>query len=210
MKVIAPLAGLLLAMSSAAAFAQTAAPATPAPATAAPSAPTMAAPATPAPAADAAGKPREFPILRPIEMMLTLQAGALTFDGKILTLTDVSPTSAFTIDRPERIGGTMTLEQYVKLWNATVAMLKNDPPNVSLTTLGPVPTQAIVELGTVTLEGNKLSANAVVLDGVLPPSGQLVSVTTAPTIFRPLAEVREFLKCWWSPYWMQRVCRAAW
>ncbi|GGF75585.1 hypothetical protein GCM10007301_39400 [Azorhizobium oxalatiphilum] len=204
MKVIAPLAGLLLAMSSAAAFAQTAAPAP------APSAPAVAAPATPAPAADAAAKPREFPILRPIEMMLTLQAGALTFDGKILTLTDVAPTSAFSIDRPERIGGTMTLEQYGKLWNATVSQLKNDPPNVSLTTLGPVPTQAIVEVGTVNVEGNKLTANAVVLDGVLPPSGQLVSVTTAPTIFRPLAEVREFLKCWWSPYWMQRVCRAAW
>lgn len=204
MKVIAPLAGLILAASSLAAFAQTAAPA-PSPAT---PAATLQAPTMQAPAA-AEAKP-EIHIARPVEMMLTQQAQALAFDGKVLTLTGVSPTAAFAIDRPERIGGTMTTEQFVKMWNATVAMMKNDPPNVSVSTLGPVPNQAIVELGAATLSGTTLSFNAVVLDGVLPPNGQLVGLTTAPTVFRPMREVHGFLKCWWSPYWTQRVCRADW
>ncbi len=199
MKVIAPLAGLILAASSFGALAQTAAPA---------QAPAASTPAASAPApADA--KP-EIHIARPVEMMLTQQAQALSFDGKVLTLTGVSPTAAFTIDRPERIGGTMNTEQFVKMWNATVAMMKNDPPNVSVTTLGPVPTQAIVELGAATLSGTTLSFNAVVLDGMVPPNGQLVGLTTAPTVFRPMREVKGFLKCWWSPYWTQRVCRADW
>ncbi|WP_341991317.1 hypothetical protein [Azorhizobium sp. AG788] len=196
MKVIAPLAGLILAASGFAALAQTA---TPAPSTA----PTMQAPAA------AEAKP-EIHIARPVEMMLTQQAASLSFDGKVLTLTGVSPTAAFAIDRPERINGTMNTEQFVKMWNATVSLMKNDPPNVSVTTLGPVPTQAIVELGAATLSGTTLSFNAVVLDGLLPPNGQLVGLTTAPTVFRPMREVKGFLKCWWSPYWTQRVCRADW
>lgn len=202
MKVIAPLAGLILAASSFAALAQTAAPA-PAPAVATPAAPAAAAPAP------AEVKP-EIHIARPVEMMLTQQAAAMTFDGKVLTLTGVSPTAAFAIDRPERIGGTMTTEQFAKMWNATVAMMKNDPPNVAVTTLGPVPTQAVVELGAATVSGTTVSFNAVVLDGMLPPNGQLVGMTTAPTVFRPMREVHGFLKCWWSPYWIQRVCRADW
>ncbi|WP_029003482.1 hypothetical protein [Azorhizobium doebereinerae] len=201
MKVIAPLAGLILAVSGFAALAQTAPAAGTAPATP---------PAAQAQAADPAPGQPEIEIARPIEMMLTQQSAALSFDGKVLTLTGVSPTTAFTIDRPERIGGTMTTEQFVKMWNATVATMKNDPPNVSLTTLGPVPTQAIVELGAASLSGTTLTFNTVVLDGVLPPTGELVSLTSAPTIFRPMREVRGFLKCWWSPYWSQRVCRANW
>ncbi len=200
MKVIAPLAGLILAASTCAVLAQTPAPATPA---------APAAPAAQAPAAAPAPAP-EIHIARPVEMMVTQQAAALTFDGKTLTLTGVAPVGAFTIDRPERIGGTMTTEQFGKLWNATVALLKNDPPNVAITTLGPVPTQAIVELGAVTQSGSTLSFNAVVLDGELPPKGELVGLTTAPTVFRPMKEVHGFLRCWWSPYWIQRVCRAAW
>lgn len=202
MKLSASLAGLLLAVSSAAALAQSA--------PAGQTTPPASAPAAAAPAAPAQETAPEIRVARPIEMMLTQQAASLSFDGKVLTLQGVAPTAAFAIDRPERIGGTMTTEQFVKMWNATVAMMKNDPPNVALTTLGPVPTQAIVELGAASLSGSTLSFNTVVLDGTVPPSGQLVSLTTQPTVFRPMKEVHGFLKCWWSPYWAQRVCRADW
>lgn len=212
MRFIAPMAALVLAASAFAASAQTA----PAQAPAA-QAPAAQAPAAQAPAAQdagttAAGTPKrpEVTIARPIEMVIIQQAAGMTFDGKVLTLTGVPPVTAFAVDRPERIGGTMTTEQFVKLWNATVQVLKNDPPNAALTVLGPTPSQVIVELGTVTQEGTTLKFHAGLLDGDLPASGGPVNIVTAPTVYRPMERNATFLKCWWSPYWVQRVCRAAW
>lgn len=207
MRFIAPMAALVLAASAFAASAQTA-PA---------QAPAAQAPAAQAPAAQdagttAAGTPKrpEVTIARPIEMVIIQQAAGMTFDGKVLTLTGVPPVTAFAVDRPERIGGTMTTEQFVKLWNATVQGLKNDPPNAALTVLAPTPAQVIVELGTVTQEGTTLKFHAGLLDGDLPASGGPVNIVTAPTVYRPMERNATFLKCWWSPYWVQRVCRAAW
>lgn len=200
MKLIAPLAGLLLAASGLPALAQTA-PATP-PATAAAPAPGMTQAGTPA-------RP-EIQIARPIEMILTQQAATMAFDGKTLTLTGVPPITTFRVDRPERIGGSMTTEQFVKLWNATVQVFKNDPPNAAVTILGPTPTQVIVELGSVTQNGTSLTFNATLLDGDIPSSGGPVNIVTAPLVYSPLNGTGTFLKCWWSPYWVERVCRAGW
>lgn len=191
MRFIAPMAGLVLALSAVAASAQTPAP---------------------APQTTAAGTPKraEVHIARPIEMTISQQAAGMTYDGKTLTLTGISPVTSFSVDRPERIAGSMTTEQFVKLWNATVDMLRNDPPNAALTVLGATPTQVIVKLGSVTREGNALTFHVKLMDGDLPASGGPVNLVTAPTIYRPLEDATTFLKCWWSPYWMQRVCRAAW
>ncbi|MEW6122978.1 MAG: hypothetical protein AB1698_10230 [Pseudomonadota bacterium] len=200
-RLIAPLAGLLLAASGLSALAQTP-PAAPA------------APAAPAPnqGMTQAGTPArpEVQIARPIEMLLTQQAASMTFDGKTLTLTGVPPVTSFRVERPERIGGTMTTEQFVKLWNATVAIFKNDPPNAALTVLGPTPTQVIIELGSVTQNGTTLTYNATLLDGDIPSAGGPVNLVTAPVVYRPLEATGTFLKCWWSPYWVERVCRAGW
>lgn len=209
MRLIAPLAGLLLAASCLPAFAQSA----PAPAAPAPAAPAAAAPAAPVkPGMTQAGTPArpEVQISRPIEMILTQQAANMTFDGKTLTLSGVPPITNFRVDRPERIGGSMTTEQFVKLWNATVQVFKNDPPNAALTILGPTPTQVIVEVGSVTQNGNTLTFNASLLDGDIPSSGGPVNLVTAPIIYSPLNHTGTFLKCWWSPYWVERVCRAGW
>lgn len=212
MRFIAPMAALVLAASACGALAQTA-PAQPS-ATPAPAAPAQgnAAPAGQDAGLSAAGTPKrpEVTIARPIEMVIIQQAAGMTFDGKVLTLTGVPPVTAFAVDRPERIGGTMTTEQFVKLWNATVQVLKNDPPNAALTVLGPTPAQVVVELGTVTQEGTTLKFHAGLLDGDLPASGGPVNIVTAPTVYRPMERDGVFLKCWWSPYWVQRVCRAAW
>lgn len=217
MRFIAPMAALVLAASAFAASAQTAPAQAPAAQAPAAQAPAGQAPAAQAPAAQdagttAAGTPKrpEVTIARPIEMVIIQQAAGMTFDGKVLTLTGVPPVTAFAVDRPERIGGTMTTEQFVKLWNATVQGLKNDPPNAALTVLAPTPAQVIVELGTVTQEGTTLKFHAGLLDGDLPASGGPVNIVTAPTVYRPLERNATFLKCWWSPYWVQRVCRAAW
>lgn len=196
-RLIAPLAGVLLAASGLSAFAQ--APAAPAAPAAQPGMTQAGTPARP-----------EVQISRPIEMLLTQQAASMTFDGKTLTLTGVPPVTTFRVERPERIGGTMTTEQFVKLWNATVAVFKNDPPNAALTVLGPTPTQVIIELGSVTQSGTTLTYNATLLDGDIPSSGGPVNLVTAPVVYRPLEATGTFLKCWWSPYWVERVCRAGW
>lgn len=202
MRLIAPLAGLLLAAAGLPALAQTQTPPATPPAAAAPAKPGMTQAGTPARA--------EVQISRPIEMILTQQAATMAFDGKTLTLTGVPPVTTFRVDRPERIGGSMTSEQFVKLWNATVQVFKNDPPNAALTILGPTPTQVIVELGSVTQNGTTLTFNATLLDGDIPSSGGPVNLVTAPLVYSPLNGTGTFLKCWWSPYWVERVCRAGW
>ncbi|MFG1425464.1 hypothetical protein [Roseixanthobacter glucoisosaccharinicivorans] len=214
MKVIAPLAGLILAVSGFAALAQAPAPAPSAPAASAPAAPAAPAPLAgdKGPGTTTAGTPRrpEVQISRPIEMMLTQQAVSMSYDGKSLVLTGVAPLTTFAVDRPERIGGTMTTEQFAKLWNVTADIFKNDPPNAALTILGDTPTQVVVELSHVTQSGSTLTFEVGLLDGDLPAKGGPVTLVMAPTVYRPLNHAGPFLRCWWSPYWVQRVCRAAW
>ncbi|MFG1421190.1 hypothetical protein [Roseixanthobacter liquoris] len=209
MKVIAPLAGLILAVSGFAALAQTPAPAPAAPAA---TAPAPAAAGDKGPGTTQAGTPRrpEVQISRPIEMVLTQQAVGMTYDGKSLVLTGVAPLTTFAVDRPERIGGTMSTEQFAKLWNVTADIFKNDPPNAALTIYGATPTQVVVELSHVTQSGSTLTFEVGLLDGDLPATGGPVTLVMAPTVYRPLDHAGPFLKCWWSPYWVQRVCRAAW
>ncbi|OYW35371.1 MAG: hypothetical protein B7Z45_06695, partial [Azorhizobium sp. 12-66-6] len=150
------MAGLILAVSGFAALAQTPAPAPAAPAASAPAAPAAPLAGDKGPGNTTAGTPRrpEVQISRPIEMMLTQQAVSMAYDGKTLVLTGVAPLTTFEVDRPERIGGTMTTEQFAKLWNVTADIFKNDPPNAALTILGATPTQVVVELGHVTQSGS--------------------------------------------------------
>lgn len=57
-------------------------------------------------------------------------------NGKILTLTVPDKKIIYFSDRPERIAGNMSLEQFVQQWNKGKDSFKKDPPNAILVHAG--------------------------------------------------------------------------
>ena len=73
----------------------------------------------------------------------------VTSDQSSLTLKDVSPSTLYFSDRPERVVGHMTTEQFVEQWTEGPNSFFEDPPNAVLSYVGTgedTPSDAVVVL----------------------------------------------------------------
>jgi hypothetical protein len=105
-------------------------------------------------------------------------AQSAQFDGKTLTLKNVSLSVVMFTDRPKRTAEAIPIATFIKDWgtkgkNSFVA----DPPNAGLTSIvdGKLQT-ATVELKQPHLDGTTLTFQARVLEGTPPASGGTTSV----------------------------------
>ena len=64
-----------------------------------------------------------------LEEMFVQIARNVTSDQTTLTLQDVSPSTLYLSDRPERVVGHMTTEQFVEQWTEGPNSFFEDPPN---------------------------------------------------------------------------------
>ena len=100
-------------------------------------------------------------------------AQKVTFDGKTLTLSGVSPSVVMFTDRPKRAAETIPTATFLKSWDVGgKGSFKSDPPNAGLTSIvdGKLQT-ATVELTKPYLNGATLTYAVRVLEGNLPVSG---------------------------------------
>ena len=67
-----------------------------------------------------------------LEEMFVQIARNVTSDQTTLTLQDVSPSTLYFSDRPERVVGHMTTEQFVEQWTEGPNSFFEDPPNAVL------------------------------------------------------------------------------
>ena len=128
--------------------------------------------------------------LEEMSAMFVQSAHEMTFDGERLTLHGLAPATLFFSDRPERVVGHLTPQQFVELWAEGENSFADDPPNAVLSFLDEADTieDAIFVLQEPQLEGDIITYKIAVLEGSLPPKGELVSVFIDP-FGRPLSPV---------------------
>jgi hypothetical protein len=107
----------------------------------------------------------------------TADSMAFDADQSRLTLNDVSPTTLFFSDRPERIAGNMTTASFVPFWSEGKDSFLSDPPNADISILEDgVLRQTVVELKDPVFENGNLHYTVQIVEGDMPVLGKNVSV----------------------------------
>ena len=125
------------------------------------------------------------------ESMFVQTARRVTSDGASITLQDVTPSTLYFSDRPQRVVGHMATADFVDLWGVGDNSFETDPPNAVLSFVdagADAPTEAVVVITKPTLEGGELSYAIEVLEGAVPAEGGPVTLFIDP-FGRPLSPV---------------------
>ena len=126
-----------------------------------------------------------------LEEMFVQIARSVTSDETTLTLQDVSPSTLYFSDRPERVVGHMSTEQFVEQWAEGPNSFFEDPPNAVLSyvdTGEDIPSDAVVVLRDPVASGSSLSYSIEVLEGTVPAESGAVTLFIDP-LGRPLSPV---------------------
>ena len=133
----------------------------------------------------------EIDQLQTEESMFVQTARGITSDGKALTLQDVTPSTLYFSDRPQRVVGHMATADFVDLWGVGDNSFEADPPNAVLSFVGTgadAPTDAVVVIKEPKLTDAQLSYAVEVLEGTVPTQGGPVTLFIDP-FGRPLSPV---------------------
>ena len=125
------------------------------------------------------------------ESMFVQTARGITSDGATLTLRDVTPSTLFFSDRPQRVVGHMTTADFVELWGEGDNSFEADPPNAVLSFVEPgadAPTDAVIVIKKPSLNDGQLSYSIDVLEGTVPIQAGPVTLFIDP-FGRPLSPV---------------------
>ena len=107
-----------------------------------------------------------------IEALFVQTAHSMSFEDGQLTLHTMAPTTLFFSDRPDRVTGHITSQEFVDSWDKGPDSFETNPPNAVLSIFHPdMVSDIVVELMEPELSGNDLSYDVVILDGEMPASG---------------------------------------
>ena len=126
-----------------------------------------------------------------VEEMFAQVARGSQSTGGVLTLTGVSPSTLYFSDRPERVVGHMTTEQFLDVWSEGENSFSSDPPNAVLSwvDLGDDrPEDCVVVLSNPQAEADSLSYSIDILEGSVPESCGACTLFIDP-LGRPLSPV---------------------
>ncbi|GEM_PF-1640660 len=114
----------------------------------------------------------------PIPILFVQNAAEVSFRKGSMTLKNISPSTTFFSDRPERIAGHLPTRNFLKIWDEGKDSFKNDPPNANLSILGEKEgaTDLVLEISNPRLNGNELTYDIKILDGVPPEKGGIASL----------------------------------
>ena len=127
--------------------------------------------------------------LEAIEALFAQTARELTTDGDHVTFHGLSPATLYFSDRPQRVVGHLSSQQFVDLWSEGDNSFAADPPNavISFVEVGDhTPEDAIVILKDPQLDKDAITYTVETLEGSLPDKGELCSVFIDP-FGRPLS-----------------------
>jgi hypothetical protein len=117
----------------------------------------------------ATGKDKEVEI---VDYLLVQNARSVSIENGIMRLKDVTPDTLYFSDRPERIVGRVTTDEFIKQWSMGNDSFKEDPPNAVLSVLHkPEPLDIAVVLRNPRMESKDLVYDVEVLDGKAPAKG---------------------------------------
>ncbi|WP_420122177.1 hypothetical protein [Nakamurella sp.] len=133
----------------------------------------------------------ESPAPALLEEMFVHTARSVSSTDGSLTLHGLNPATLYFSDRPERVVGHMTTEQFVQMWSQGPNSFLEDPPNAVLSWVEKgqdTPADAVVVLRDPVIEQESITYAIEVLDGAVPATGGAVSLFIDP-FGRPLSPV---------------------
>jgi len=125
------------------------------------------------------------------EALFVQSAQGVTSADGAFTLHGLAPSTLMFSDRPERIVGHLTTDQFIDGWDHGENSFLTDPPNAVLSFLAEgdaVPEDVVVTLTNPQLQSDGLSYDATILEGELPASSGACSLFIDP-VGRPLSPV---------------------
>jgi len=125
------------------------------------------------------------------QSMFVQTAHGMTSDGTTLTLNEVTPSTLYFSDRPQRVVGHMATSDFVDLWAEGGNSFEEDPPNAVLAFLEPgdqAPEDAVVVIQQPRLENGHLSHSIEALEATVPTQSGPVTLFIDP-FGRPLSPV---------------------
>lgn len=112
-----------------------------------------------------------------VEYLFVQGAESGSIAGGVLRMGVVSPSTIYFSDRPERIAGHLTTEEFVAGWGEGDDSFASNPPNATLSILsGPEPQEIVVVLTDPRLEDGDLVYNVDILEGAATASGGACSL----------------------------------
>ena len=121
-----------------------------------------------------------------VQFLLVQNAEGVILNEGELRLIGVAPTTLYFSDRPDRIVGRVTTQEYVDSWGEGDNSFEQDPPNAVLSVLdNPEPQDITVILHAPRFDGEDLVYNVEVLDGNAAVTGA-ASALFIDVIGRPL------------------------
>ncbi|KPK07910.1 MAG: hypothetical protein AMJ56_12610 [Anaerolineae bacterium SG8_19] len=124
-----------------------------------------------------------------IEALFVQTAHDVSYDDGKLTLHTVAPTTLFFSDRPDRVTGHITSQEFVDSWDKGDDSFASNPPNAVLSIFhDDSVSDIVVELMSPALDGHQLTYDVLILDGEMPANGGS-SALFIDTIGRPLSPV---------------------
>ncbi len=142
-----------------------------------------------------------------VEVLFVQSARNVVFDGGTLTLKNVSPSTLFFSDRPERIAGHYTNEEYLKIWTEGRDSFLKDPPNAVVSVFdgpGKDPKEVVVTISKPRLSGNDLSYDFKLIRGTPPAGGatavfiDIIGLPFTPLSFAGVARRTAYRSVAWS------------
>jgi len=112
------------------------------------------------------------------QYMFVQNADGVAFEGNKLILKDVSPATIYFTDRPVRDAGHVTTKDFMGMWNEGQDSFAKDPPNASLSVLGPdgKVDDLIVTLSNPKLRGKDLTYDVHTIQGQPPKQSGSVAL----------------------------------
>ena len=124
-----------------------------------------------------------------IEALFVQTAHDVSYDDGKLTLHTLTPTTLFFSDRPDRVTGHITSQEFVDSWNKGDDSFASNPPNAVLSIFHPEGvSDIVVELLSPELTGNEITYDVLILDGEMPAAGG-PSALFIDTVGRPMSPV---------------------
>jgi hypothetical protein len=113
------------------------------------------------------------------QFLFVQNAKGVIFERGTITLKGVSPTTLFFSDRPMRIAGHYTTEEFVQMWGQGKDSFASDPPNATLSIFQDDRDKLIdvvVKLSNPLLKGDDLTYHVAILEGQMPAKGGICSL----------------------------------
>ena len=124
-----------------------------------------------------------------IEFLFVQTADSATLADGVLVMGGINPATLYFSDRPERVAGHLTTEEFVATWGEGDDNFASNPPNATLSILtGEQPQEIVVVLTEPRIEDDALVYNVNIIEGADTATGGACSLFI-DIIGRPLTPV---------------------